>query len=368
MSKLHVGIICGGKSTEHQVSLLSARNVVGAIDRDAYKPVIIGVTSDGLWHIYPEDAWLNDADDPAKISLQKPTNTVTLAPGHGGKVFALAGELNGDTELDFALPLIHGTGGEDGSLQGLFDQAGLAYGGADVTGSAVGMDKLVAKQLLQQAGINVAPYRAYAQVDELPSFDDLADELKSEVLFVKPVAQGSSVGVSRVVDQASFSKACSDAFIFDDTILVEAEIRGREVELAVLGNDQLQVSVAGEIIPQGHEFYSYESKYLDENGAKLTAPAEITEAELVRLQESAKKAYRALRCQGFARVDFFLTEDDIYAIEINTLPGFTAISMYPRLMGLVGVEYSELITRIIELGLERFQKYQQLSTNRGGSV
>ena len=256
--------------------------------------------------------------------------------------------------LDVVFPVLHGPYGEDGSVQGLLKTAGIPFAGPGVLAAAVGMDKDVMKRLLVGADIPVADFRVAYASGPRPSWDAIAGSLGSPV-FVKPANLGSSVGIRKVAERAAFAAAVEDAFAYDTKIVIERAIAGREIECAVLGNDDPIASVAGEVIPH-HEFYSYEAKYLDEDGAELVIPADLEPPVSERVREMALAAYRALCCDGMARVDFFLQDDGALLVnELNTIPGFTRISMYPKLWEASGIPYGELIERLLALGIERYE-------------
>ena len=265
--------------------------------------------------------------------------------------------------IDVVFPVLHGAFGEDGTVQGLLKLADLPFVGAGVLGSAVGMDKDVAKRLLRDAGIAIARFLVFQvwQREEI-HYADIVSQLGLP-LFIKPANAGSSVGVAKVTDEGQFAAAIDDAFRFDRKILIEEAIVGREVECAVLGNDRPEASAIGEIIP-AHDFYSYAAKYIDENGAVLAIPAQLSEEAVRKVQKTAILAYQTLCCEGMARVDFFLKSDNTVVVnEINTIPGFTAISMYPKLWEISGLSYPALIDRLIRLALERHEAEHRLSTN-----
>ena len=265
-------------------------------------------------------------------------------------------------KLDVVFPVLHGPYGEDGSVQGLLKTAGIPFAGPGVLAAAVGLDKDVMKRLLVGAGIPVADFRVVHAGDQRPAWDTIMAELGVPV-FVKPANLGSSVGIRKVAAAGPFADAVEQAFAYDRKILIERAIAGREIECAVLGNDEPIVSVAGEVIPH-HEFYSYEAKYLDEDGAELVIPAALDPPVTVRAQELALAAFRALCCDGMARVDFFLQEDGTLLVnELNTIPGFTSISMYPKLWEASGVPYSELIERLLRLGIERHERERHLRSD-----
>ncbi|GAA0604195.1 D-alanine--D-alanine ligase [Virgibacillus siamensis] len=356
MEKKRVGIIFGGKSAEHEVSLQSAKNIVDAIDKDKYDVVLLGIDKQGKWHINDESSYLINAENPKLISLNKSNDTVAVVPGQDHNQLIHSEDAGMLDQLDVVFPIVHGTLGEDGSLQGMMRLANLPFVGSSVTGSAVCMDKDIAKRLLRDAGVNVAKGRAFTSFNRNKiDFDLLQDEL-GVPMFIKPANQGSSVGVSKVSERAAFEQAVDEAFQYDRKIVIEETLAGREIECSVLGNEDPAASVPGEILPQT-EFYSYESKYIDESGAKLEIPADLPEETVANIQEAAINAFQALECEGLARVDFFLKENgEVYVNEVNTLPGFTKISMYPKLWEVSGIPYPELINRLIELAIDRHQK------------
>ncbi|MDE2235756.1 MAG: D-alanine--D-alanine ligase [Gammaproteobacteria bacterium] len=358
---MRVGILFGGKSAEHEISLLSAKNIIEALDKNKYEPVLIGIDKDGRWLVNEPSRFLLNETNPKLIALNKANSQgVALAPQNAGQLTSLEhGRL--DTSVDVVFPVLHGPFGEDGTVQGLLKLANVPFVGAGVLGSAVGMDKDVMKRLLRDAGIPVPKFLVFRQGEAL-DFKAVTNILGLP-LFVKPANLGSSVGISKVKDAASFQKAVAEALRFDVKIIVEENIQGREIECAVLGNQDPQASVPGEIIPT-HEFYDYQAKYVDENGARLEAPAKLPPETVKRVQELAIRTFRALNCEGMGRVDFFLKADGTLLVnEINTIPGFTKISMYPRLWGLSGVSYTQLIDRLIGLALERFKHEQELKSS-----
>jgi len=333
--KIRVGIIFGGRSAEHEVSILSARNVVEAIDKDEYEPVLIGVEKSGRWACGEE----------AK-KLLKNEIVYKQGEGAGGKV----GFEDCLRDLDVVFPILHGPFGEDGTVQGLLKTVGIPFVGSGVLGSAVGMDKDVMKRLLRDARIPIGKFLAVRKGEDV-LYEEVVRQLELPV-FIKPANLGSSVGVSKAKDEKSFQAALREAFRYDKKALIEEYIAGREIECAVLGNDTPIASVPGEIVVEG-EFYSYEAKYLDENGASLDIPAKIPEETTQAVQDLAIHTFRALECRGLGRVDFFLRENgDILVNEINTMPGFTSASMYPKLFEASGIGYTELIDRLIELAME----------------
>ena len=363
--KLRVGILFGGRSGEHEVSLLSAASILKAIDRKKFDVVPIGINKSGHWLTAGAAQGLLEGSTPAAPEVLAPESvdvpTVEALSLHGQS--ALGGQ-----SLDVVFPVLHGTFGEDGTIQGLFELAGIAYVGSGVLGSAAGMDKDVMKKLFAQAGLPIVkhvtllradwerqPRKAIAQVEAALKYP----------LFVKPANLGSSVGISKAHDRSELGPALTLAAKYDRKLVIEQGVGGsarrgaapakaRELEVGVLGNDDAKASVVGEIIP-GKEFYDYEAKYLSE-GSVPVIPARLTKAETKQIREMAVAAFRACDLSGLARVDFLMEADGkrrIYLNEVNTLPGFTSISMYPKLWEASGVGYKELITRLIELALER---------------
>ncbi|QDP39080.1 D-alanine--D-alanine ligase [Radiobacillus deserti] len=362
MAKKKVGIIYGGKSAEHEVSLQSAKNIVDAIDKEVYDVVLIGIDKQGKWHLGDPSSHLLNEENPKLISLNKSNKGVALVPGESEKQLVSLSQDEGLDQLDVVFPIVHGTLGEDGSMQGMLRIANIPYVGSNVLGSAVCMDKDIAKRLLKGAGISVANGVTFSK-HQRESINYVEVEKKLGLpMFIKPANQGSSVGVNKVRNEEEFYQAIAEAFQYDHKLIIEEAIVGREVECAVLGNEHPKASIPGEILPQS-DFYSYESKYIDENGAELAIPADLS-AELVeKIQNASIHAFQALNCEGLARVDFFLKEDgELVVNEVNTLPGFTKISMYPKLWEISGISYSELISQLIELAVERHERDQQLKS------
>ncbi|GGM33881.1 D-alanine--D-alanine ligase [Paraliobacillus quinghaiensis] len=360
MSKMKVGIVFGGKSAEHEVSLQSAKNIVDAIDKTKYEVVLLGIDKQGKWHVNQPSSYLINEENPKLIELNRSNEQVAVVPGEENNQLVNLSDDNVLDQVDVVFPIVHGTLGEDGSIQGMLRIANLPFVGTDVLGSAVSMDKDIAKRLLKGAEIAVAnglTFRKHKQ-DEL-DFEQVKEALGLP-LFIKPANQGSSVGVSKARNEEEFYQGMKDAFQYDQKVLVEQAIIGREIECAVLGNEAPIASLPGEVLPQT-DFYSYESKYIDENGAELAAPAVLSEEQTKKVQEAAVEVFQTLECEGMARVDFFLQEDGTLVVnEVNTLPGFTKISMYPRLWDISGISYPDLIDRLITLGIERHERNNQL--------
>ncbi|MDR0600013.1 MAG: D-alanine--D-alanine ligase [Treponema sp.] len=368
MDKLSVGILCGGKSAEHEVSLQSARNIFEAMDRERFDPVLVGIDKTGKW-IYSngmgvEDFILN-ADDPARIRLNPAGAEAVLPPKSEGLLISgLDGGPRKSIRLDVIFPILHGPFGEDGTVQGLLKLAEVPFVGPGVLGSAAGMDKDVMKRLLRDGGVPIGKFLVVREGERLPSFAEVTAQLGNPV-FVKPANMGSSVGVSKAGDETAYRTALNDAFKYDTKLILEENIPGRELECSVLGNEKPQASLPGEV-RAARDFYSYEAKYIDSNGAALEIPARLPETKIKEIQALAVKTFQVLECQGLSRVDFFMKADGTVLVnEINTMPGFTKISMYPKLWEASGVSYTALITRLIELALERFGKEKNLKTTYG---
>lgn len=354
MTQQHVAVICGGPSAEHEVSLQSARNIVNAIDRQRFVVSVIGVDQSGRWHALDADDFLENADDPKRIAMKHADDELAIVPG---RQRAQLVDLHGNdclADVDVVFPIIHGTFGEDGTLQGLMRAADLACVGAGVVGSAVAMDKDIAKRLLRDAGLTIAPFTCFNRATVgTADYAELVTEL-GQPLFVKPANQGSSVGVSRVANAEEFDDAIRLALTFDHKVVVESAVVGREIECAVLGNETPSTSTCGEVVVGDGGFYSYDSKYVDEDVARVVIPAELDAATIDAIREVARRSYIALECAGLARVDVFLTPDlHVVVNEVNTLPGFTRISMYPKLWQASGLAYPALITQLVDLALER---------------
>lgn len=362
MSKLRVGVIFGGKSTEHEVSLQSAKNIINGLDRNKFDVCLLGINKDGQWHEYDEANFLLHGDDPSHIALNTPKRSIAIVPGKTHEQFISLEDATPLPQIDVIFPIVHGNLGEDGSLQGLLRMANLPFVGPGVLGSSACMDKDITKRLLRDAGLNIAPFIALTKIErEKIQYETVIAELGLP-LFIKPANQGSSVGISKVESESQFYAALDFAFLFDIKVLIESAVKGREIECAVLGNDEPLASPCGEIVLHD-SFYAYHTKYIDENGASVVAPAQLDANISDKIRTIALSAYQALNCSGMSRVDVFLTEDnDVVINEINTLPGFTNISMYPKLWQQGGMTYQQLISRLIELGIEKYQQTASLKT------
>ena len=372
--KLTVGILFGGKSVEHEISLLSAKNICDAIDRRKFRPVLIGIDKDGRWRMYKESGFLVNSGDARTISLAQGGVPAALLPECGGALSVESETVHGfkdifasETEtaetLDVVFPILHGPYGEDGTVQGLLKIANVPFVGPGVTGSAVGMDKDVMKRLLHEAGIPIVKFLVVREHEKKPEYREICAALGSP-FFIKPANTGSSVGISKAHNEVEYTAALKDAFLYDTKVIMEEYVAGRELECGVLGNEEPAASEVGEVITT-HEFYSYDAKYLDENGAALEIPAKIDGAIKKQIQLMAVKTFQILGCEGISRVDFFLRDKEVIVNEINTMPGFTSISMYPKLWEASGVSYTDLITRLIELGISRYEKESRIKTKVG---
>ncbi len=352
--KVRVYLIFGGRSGEHEVSLMSAKNVMGALDKTKYEVVPIGITKEGQWLLTgdPMKALTEGVEkaegfpvgllgDPTRKELVPVGGGTPLPPTSAPAVF---------------FPVLHGTYGEDGTIQGLLEMANVPYVGCGVLASSVGMDKGVAKMLFQQAGLEVAPWRVYLRKEWDSDRDRVMDDVEAELaypVFVKPANLGSSVGISKARDRAELARALDEAARFDRRLIVEKGVTAREIEVSVLGNDDPIASVPGEVVP-GNEFYDYQDKYFDDR-SYTRIPADIPEGVAEEIRRQAVVAFKAIDGAGMARCDFFLEKgtNRIFINELNTIPGFTRISMYPKLWEATGISYSQLCDKLIQLALER---------------
>jgi D-alanine-D-alanine ligase len=353
-----VVLLFGGRSAEHEISVISARSVFDALDRDRYEVVAIGVTRDGRWELMPNGPPALPGGSSHQLPAVKRSTGEGVALDQEPGAHALVAADGSRTEIDVVFPVMHGPYGEDGSIQGFLEMAGVPYVGSGVLGSALGMDKAVQKVLFQAAGIPVVRHEVVFEREW--EEDPEAVEARAEhlgTMFVKPAALGSSVGVTKVRERGGLRAALEEAFRYGRKALLEAAVEGgRELECAVLGNDDPVASIAGEIVPRGHEFYDFDAKYLDEHGADLVIPADIPPEMLEDVQRLSIAAFRAIEATGLARVDFFLTRHGRLIVnEVNTIPGFTSISMYPKLWEASGVPYADLVDRLIELAIERHE-------------
>lgn len=362
--KIKLCVLFGGRSAEHEVSIQSARNIVAALDPEKYEVVLIGIDKQGRWSLNEASLELLEAGDATTLPAYEGSEEqrVTLvAEATGGELVRTSDNAHLGL-VDVVFPVIHGPLGEDGTVQGLLKLFDLPFVGGGVLGSAVGMDKDVMKRLLRDAGLAVGNFKViHRHTRSSMGWAAIQDALGDPV-FVKPANLGSSVGISKVTDEASFEAALDEAFRYDAKVVVEAFVDGREIEVSVLGNEDPEASVPGEVIPH-HDFYSYEAKYLDENGAALEIPADLTDDQVKRARALAIQVFQTLCCEGMGRVDLFLTADDRFFVnEINTIPGFTRISMYPKLWEASGVSYSGLIDRLVRLAIARHKRERKYNS------
>ncbi len=359
-TKIKVAVLMGGQSPEHEISLLSAKNVIAAIDRNKYEVIPIGINKQGGWFLYDKGSYLVNADDPKSVKLTVLCREVILRPG-GDLIDLNKGQ--SILRVDVVFSTLHGGFGEDGAMPGFLKIINLPFVGSSVLGSTTAMDKDVTKRLLTQAGIPNAKFLVFRKENkDIISYNKVIEVLRAPV-FIKPANLGSSVGISKVSDKRDFNKAVVEAFKFDSKILIEEFMEGKEIECSVLGNENPKASLPGRVIPQ-HDFYSYAAKYIDEFGADLEIPVKLPDDIIKNIQELAIKAFKILECEGMARVDFFLRDgSELFINEINTIPGFTKISMYPKLWEVSGLSQADLIDKLIELGFDRFKREQKLQTN-----
>lgn len=359
MKKKRIGLLFGGRSVEHEVSLLSVQNILRAMDPHKYDITLIGIDKMGYWHICDPEKFLHNAGNLKNIELLQNPTTVTIDKGQ----LCSLGQEKERYPIDVIFPVLHGTFGEDGTLQGLLKLAAIPFVGASVLSSAVGMDKEVAKRLLRDAGIPVAKFLCLHQKEWGRLSYEKAVELLGRPFFIKPSSSGSSVGISKVHAKEEFEESLQKAFQYDRKVLIEQAIVGREIECGVIGNDYPIVSLPGEIFHRD-AFYSYEAKYMDMEGTRFEIPAALTPEQLSKIQITSLEAYRVLDCEGMARIDLFLTpHNEVLVNEINTIPGFTNSSPFPRLWEASGIPYSELIDRLIQLAIDRYEKEKPLKTH-----
>ena len=353
MKSLSVCILFGGVSPEHEVSLRSAESVLNNIDESKYNVFPVGITKEGKWILYGGKDY---SDLPSGRWLTHPDNRqAAISPIRGQGLLTFEGDCVVRQQIDVVFPVLHGENGEDGTIQGLLQLAGIPYVGPHVAASAVAMDKTLTKLVVDQAGITQAAWHLVRRSDMGSRMEGTLDALEARFaypMFVKPAGTGSSVGVSKATEREDLKKALLEAGKYDDKVLVEEFIRGREIEVAVMGNESPVASVCGEI-DSGADFYDYDAKYITDTSVSYI-PARIPEDVAETVRDTAVKVYKAIGCQGLSRVDFFVTwqENRVVFNEINTIPGFTSISMYPKLFGASGVPYSQLIDQLLELALE----------------
>ncbi len=362
--KIRVGILFGGKSFEHEISLLSARNVIDALDKELFDVVLIGIDKTGKWHLHDASHFLSNSSDSKRVCLDGVKEEVAVVPKDKEKQLVTISGKTLSVPLDVIFPVLHGPNGEDGTVQGLLKLVDIPFVGPGVLSSAICMDKDVTKRLFNHAGLLTPRFLAFKRPSfSTLTFESIAQELDTP-FFVKPANAGSSVGVHKVKSAAEFEKVLKESSKYDDKLIFEESIDCREIECSVLGNEEPIASVPGEIIPT-HEFYSYAAKYLDANGAHVKVPAELDEPKIKEVQELAIKAFQVLECEGMGRVDFLMRKSDgkLFINEINTIPGFTNISMYPKLWEASGLSYKKLLEKLIDLAIERNSRENKLQVN-----
>ncbi|MFH1129292.1 MAG: D-alanine--D-alanine ligase family protein [Patescibacteria group bacterium] len=352
MEKINVGIFFGGKSVEHEISLISAKNIINVIDKNKYNIIPIGINKNGEFLFYDGEGFILNEDDPKKVHLNSNGVPITFSFGSKQELVGVA-DKNLKIKIDVAFPVLHGSFGEDGTIQGLFEMASIPYVGTGVLGSSIGMNKDIAKRLLENSGVKTAKFLVFdVSEKEKIDFSDIVSRLKLP-FFIKPTNLGSSVGVHKIENEKDFHEKINEVFKLCDRIMCEEMIIGREIECSVLGVENPIASLSGEIIVS-RGFYSYEAKYLDENNAQLKAPADLSKEIVQKVQETAIKIFKLLECRGMARVDGFVKENGDYIFnEINTIPGFTKISMYPKLWEISKIPQTELVDKLIQMAITK---------------
>lgn len=355
--RLKVAIVFGGQSTEHEISIISARSIIKHIDRSVYEPLPVYIDKAGFWHTDEQTTQpLLTCDEQSLLMQSNQLTSIESSQPH-----KLAGF--NENLVDIVFPVLHGVAGEDGSIQGFLETLGLPYVGSDVVGSAIGMDKEVAKRLAMDADIPTSHYTALNKTQWLTNHEACLQHIEQTLVFpvfTKPAHSGSSIGINKAKDRAQLQQAIDEAFIYDHKIIIEKAVNGRELEISVLApleqGDDILVSQPGEILLK-HEFYSYEAKYIDPDNVQLVIPAQLSEQQITQAQSLAKRIFRALNCQIMARIDLFWDNDSQQFLfnELNTIPGFTSISMYPKLLDHIGIDYTQLITHLLKLAMYRYQ-------------
>jgi D-alanine-D-alanine ligase len=360
MDKLAIGVLFGGQSGEHEISLMSVTSIIRAMDKSKYEIIPIGISKNGKWHVFMGD--IQKIEDGTWLKESAPA---FLTPDADSKcIITFQNDHKTKHRLDVIFPVLHGPRGEDGTVQGLFELMNIPYVSCNVASSAICMDKVFSKKILEREGLPVVEYRVFYKNDlphRLPSIASQIENSFGYPCFVKPANLGSSVGITKVHDRETLKSALMLAADYDLKILVEQAITAREIECSVLGNDEPQASFPGEIIPS-REFYDYTAKYYDGGKSKLLVPAPLSDKNTREIQDLAVRAFKALGCTGMARVDFLLCKvsGKIYINEVNTIPGFTKISMYPKMWEATGLSYSKLVDTLIQLAIERHSQKQAL--------
>lgn len=376
--KIRVGVLFGGRSAEHEVSIVSAQSVAKALNPDRYEVTLIGIDKAGRWILADKAKQLMSGTNVQQVEVVKEgARDVTLLPYHEKQNLILASTDQTSPvqsqaqpplpKLDVIFPVLHGSYGEDGTIQGLFELASIPYVGSGVIGSAIGMDKEIAKVVYASAEIPVVPARTVRKHEFAKKSGEIIDSIIRDFglpFFIKPANMGSSVGVHKISKKEDALTKFNNAFLYDTKVLAEKAIDARELEVSVLGNHEPRASVIGELVAT-HDFYSYEAKYVDAEGAKYFIPAQdLTDQQMKTIQDYALRAFKAIECRGMARVDFFLDRKTgaIYLNEINTIPGFTPISMYPKMWAASGLQYSDLLDELIRLAFEQHREKSELKT------
>lgn len=351
--KMKVAILFGGRSVEHEISIRSASNVAANIDRNIYDVIFIGIDKQGTWFLK------DTVDDKISTGLPVAIRLDAVSP------VLIDLKANTQITIDVAFPVLHGTDGEDGSIQGLFNAMSIPVVGSGVLGSAVSMDKIIAKKIMKECGIPVAGYLEYHKSQKSDISFNAVKATVGLPFMIKSASLGSSVGVSMVKSEDGFISALEESFKYDDQVIIEQYIKGRELECAVIGNGDVRASYPGEIVMmKDYDFYTYTAKYLDEDAVTIKLPAEIDDATTEKIRDISIRAYKALRCEDFARVDIFLTPDgEVLVNEINTIPGFTSVSMFPMMWQQMGMTYPELITELISMCLNRYNHSKSSETH-----
>jgi len=375
---MNILVIYGGRSGEHEISLISAASIVRGINQDN-KVILVGISKDGKWYLQDNSEYQRvqkDTSAPLSITADE-SKIVSVIPGAKKDAFVVNGK---SLEVDVVFPALHGTYGEDGTIQGLFEMADIPYVGCTTLASAITMDKEITKMLWQSVGLPVVPYVCMKRTNMMDSvvYDAILDDTEKELgypMFVKPCCAGSSNGANKAKNRKELSFALMEAFQWDDKVLIEKSINAREVECSVTGNsvtaaadsdvEEVVAYLPGEIAPS-HTFYDFDAKYNDPDGAKLLIPAELSENDIEKIRKTACAAYKVLNATGLSRVDFFIDKDSkaVYLNEINTMPGFTPISMFPKMCEAAGLDFEALVQLLIDEALARYQSKNNLSTSR----
>jgi D-alanine-D-alanine ligase len=352
-------LLCGGKSAEHEISIRSCKNVFEATDKTKFAPHVVIITRNNILKYVKLNSQINNVISDNDLNEIDVLDVYLIQTDEGA--FLKSEDKSVNIQLHIVFPVLHGPYGEDGKPQGMFEMLDIPYVGCGVTASSIAMDKEYTKALLKSYGIPIGDYFVVRSKKEAPTYEESVSKLNSPVLFVKPANLGSAVGVYKVTNENEYDDAITNAFQFDHKIIIEKAIKAKEIECAVLGNYWGELkSSCGELKPN-QDFYSYDAKYIDENGADVIIPAPIDNIYMEQILNYAKKIFRVLGCTGLSRIDFFLCENgDIFLIEVNTIPGFTSISMYPMLCAHIGISYRELITTLIELGIESYNRNKTL--------